>query len=68
MAIIEQSTFNTGLYKSFTPSVTREHNSNLFSGLLIAVITVTVCLIVYYEVTKHMEAKRKNISSAVNQT
>jgi len=67
MAIIEQSTFNTGSYKSFTPSVTKEHNGNLFSGLLIAGITVAVGLIVYYEVTTHLEAKRKNISSAVNQ-
>lgn len=67
MAIIEQSTFNTGSFQSFTPNVTREHNANLISGLLIAGITVTVGLIVYYEVTKHMEARRKNMASDVKQ-
>ena len=60
MAIIEQSTFNAESFQAFTPNVTKEHNVNLFSVLLIAGITVTVSLIVYYEVTKHMEAKRKN--------
>lgn len=68
MAIIEQSTFNNVSFQSFTPNVTREHNANLISGLLIAGITVTVGLIVYYEVTKHLEARNKKLASTVNQT
>lgn len=67
MAIIEQTTFNTGSFQTFTPAVTREHNSKVFSGLLLVGITLTVGIIVYYQVTKYMEARRKNMASDVNQ-
>jgi hypothetical protein len=66
MAIIEQSTFNPNSYHSFTPKVTREHNNDVLSGLLIASIAVAISILVYYEATKQMEAKRKNIVSEAN--
>ena len=67
MAIIEQSAFNNESFQSFVPNVTKERNANLLSSLFIAGITVVVGLIVYYEVTKHMETRRKNLASAVNE-
>ena len=47
MAIVEQNSFNPGVYASYTPKVSYAHNMNVFSSLLLLSLVVIAGLIVY---------------------